>query len=280
MLLKRTNVPYSHDRCLTVMTQLLSVRGASQPLTPKSKKFFFMCIIAASRSISNWDAHHGSIGEMFVTWWNWHNCFPRHSSVHSHLWEVCHKELWNYQSNHWWKWKPRNDVWDTGTVDFGLVNYVIYFHPKLILVMILFFTSLQMVCLDEIGNYAEIVSICCMACTDLDCRKYDTGYPRANVSICSKRKKEQGRHDGRWLVSSRYWRSAFAEIFRISHGGSTKCAQQPSNGPQKNGYYAPDFPEKIAKNCLPLSLLWPSVMPGKCTMQVFTFSWWVCGIAN
>ena len=50
------------------MTQLLSVRGASQPLTPKSKKFFFMCIIAASRSISNWDAHHGSIGEMFVTY--------------------------------------------------------------------------------------------------------------------------------------------------------------------------------------------------------------------
>ena len=31
MLLKRTNAPYSHDRCLTVMTQLLSVRSASQP---------------------------------------------------------------------------------------------------------------------------------------------------------------------------------------------------------------------------------------------------------
>ena len=41
---------------------------------------------------------------------------------------------------------------------------------------------------------------------------------------------------------------------------------------KKNGYFAPDFPEKIAKNCLPLSLLWSSVMLGKCTMQVFTFS--------
>jgi len=41
---------------------------------------------------------------------------------------------------------------------------------------------------------------------------------------------------------------------------------------KKNGYYALDFPEKIAKNCLPLSLLWSSVVLGKCTMQVFTFS--------
>jgi len=54
----------------------------------------------------------------------------------------------------------------------------------------------------------------------------------------------------------------------------------PSNLQKKNGYYAPDFPEKIAKNCLPWSLLWSSVMLGKCTMQVFTFSLWVCGIAN
>jgi len=30
-----------------------------------------------------------------------------------------------------------------------------------------------------------------------------------------------------------------------------KCARQPYNGPQKNGCYAPDIPEKIAKNfCL------------------------------
>jgi len=48
----------------------------------------------------------------------------------------------------------------------------------------------------------------------------------------------------------------------------------------KNGYHAPDFPEEIAKNCLRLSLLWSSVMQGKFTMQVFTFSWWVCGVAN
>jgi len=64
------------------------------------------------------------------------------------------------------------------------------FHTNLILVMILFFTSLQMVCLDEIDNYVEIVLISCMAWNDLDCRKHDTGYPHTNVSICSERKKE------------------------------------------------------------------------------------------
>jgi len=62
------------------------------------------------------------------------------------------------------------------------------FHLNLILVMILFFTSLQMACLDEIDNYVEIVLISCMVCTDLECRKHDTGYPRTNVSICSERK--------------------------------------------------------------------------------------------
>ena len=35
---------------------------------------------------------------------------------------------------------------------------------------------------------------------------------------------------------SRCWRTAFAEIFLMSHEGSKKCTQQPSNGPQKNGY--------------------------------------------
>jgi len=63
--------------------------------------------------------------------------------------------------------------------------------------MILFFTSSQMVCLAEIDNYVEIVLISCMAWNDLDCRKHNTGYPRTNVSICSERKKERGRHDGR-----------------------------------------------------------------------------------
>jgi len=71
------------------------------------------------------------------------------------------------------------------------------FHPNLILVMILFFTSLQMVCLDENDNYVEIVLISCMVCTGLDCRKHDAGYPCTNVSIRSERKKERGRHDGR-----------------------------------------------------------------------------------
>jgi len=65
------------------------------------------------------------------------------------------------------------------------------FHPNLILVMILFFTSLQLVCLDEIDNYVEIVLTFCMVCTYLDCRKHDTECPRTNVSICSERKKER-----------------------------------------------------------------------------------------
>jgi len=39
------------------------------------------------------DAHHGSIGEMFVTWSNLHDCLPRHSSLNSHVWETGHKKL-------------------------------------------------------------------------------------------------------------------------------------------------------------------------------------------
>ena len=87
-------------------------------------------------------------------------------------------------------------MWDRGAVYFGLVNYVTYIPSQLILIMTPFFTSLQMVCLDETDHYVEIVLISCMACTDLDCRKHDTGYPRTNVSIYSERK-ERGRHDGR-----------------------------------------------------------------------------------
>jgi len=93
------------------------------------------------------------------------------SSVQSHLWEACHKEHWNHQSSHWWKWKPRNVMWDRGTVHFGLLNYVIYIPSQFNTCHDPFFTSLQMVCLDEIDNYVEIVLISCMACTDLDCRK-------------------------------------------------------------------------------------------------------------
>ena len=61
------------------------------------------------------------------------------------------------------------------------------------------------------------------------------------------------------------------KFFECHMEEAKRCAQQPSNGPQKNEYYSPDFPEKIAKNCLPFSLLWSSVMLGKCTMQVFIF---------
>ena len=118
MLLEKTNAPYSHDGCIIVLMQLLSVRGASQP-------YVSWVSLQLQEAFQTGDAHHGSIGKMF-TWWNWHNCFPRHSSLHSHLWKACHKQLWNHQSNPWWKWKPRNDVWDRGTVDFGLVNFVIY----------------------------------------------------------------------------------------------------------------------------------------------------------
>ena len=60
-------------------------------------------------------------------------------------------------------------------LDWWIMSFI--FHPNLILVMILFFTSLQMVCLDEIDNFVEIVLITCMAWNDLDCRKHDTGYP-------------------------------------------------------------------------------------------------------
>ena len=170
-----------------------------------------------------------------------------------------------------------------GTEVLHILNWWIMsfiFHPNLVLGIILFFTNLQMVCLDEIDNYVEIVLISCMAWNDLDCRKHDTGYPRTNVSICSERKKERGRHDGRWLVSSRYWKTAFAEIFQISHGGSKKMLRATFKRTAKKRILRPRFPEKIAKNCLPLSLLWSSVMLGKCTMQVFTFSLWVCGIVN
>jgi len=67
------------------------------------------------------------------------------------------------------------------------------------------------------------------------------------------------------------WRTTFAGMFRISDAGSKKMPPATFKRTTKNGYYVPDFPEKIAKNCLPLSLLWSSVMLGKCTMQVFTF---------
>ena len=40
MLLERTNAPYSHDGCLTVLTQLLSVRGASHGYHCSFKKHF------------------------------------------------------------------------------------------------------------------------------------------------------------------------------------------------------------------------------------------------
>jgi len=64
--------------------------------------------------------------------------------------------------------------------------------------MILFFTSLQMVCLDEIDNYVELVLISCMACTDLDCHEHDTGYPFADVSIYVQR--ERRSEDDMWKM--------------------------------------------------------------------------------
>ena len=172
-------------------------------------------------------------------------------------------------------------MWDRGTVHFGLLNYVIYIPSQFNTCHDPFFTSLQMVCLDEIDNYVEIVSISCMACTDLHCRKHDTGYPRTNVSIYVQRERrsEDDMMEDDWFLPY-IGGQPLQKFFAYHMEEAKKCAQQPSNRPQKNGYYPPDFPEKIANNCSPLSLLWSSVMLGKCTMQVSTFSWWFCGIAN
>jgi len=89
----------------------------------------FMRIIAASRSISGgctswehwWNVHHlMKLAQLFST--------SQFCAQPPTVWEACHKELWNHQTNYWSKWKPRNDVWDRGrpTVEFGPVNYVIY----------------------------------------------------------------------------------------------------------------------------------------------------------
>ena len=61
-----------------------------------------------------------------------------------------------------------------------------------------------------------------------------------------------------------------------------KYAQQPSNGPQKKwiGLIRPIFSRK---NCKELFTFVSAIVKrhaGKCTMQVFTFSWWDCSIAN
>jgi len=129
-------------------------------------------------------------------------------------------------------------------LDWWIMSFI--FHPNLILVMILFLTSFQMVCLDEIDNYVEIVLISCMTWNNLSCRKHDTGYPRTNVCICSERK-ERGRHDGRWLVSSRCWRTAFAEIFQISHGGSKKMLPATFKRTTKKRILRPRFSRKNCK---------------------------------
>ena len=104
-----------------------------------------------------------------------------------------------------------------------------------------------MVCLDEIDNYVEIVLISCMACTDLDCRKHDTGYPRTNVSIYVKRERrsEDGMMEDDWFLPY-IGGQPLQKFFEYHMEEGKKCAQQPSKGPQKNGYNAPDFPEKIA----------------------------------
>ena len=37
------------------------------------------------------------------------------------------------------------------------------------------------------------------------------------------------------------------KFFEYHMEEAKRCAQQPSNGPQRNGYYAADFPEKNCK---------------------------------
>ena len=60
MLLERTNAPYNHNGCLTVLTQLLFIRGASQP-------YVSWVSLQLKEAFQTGDSHHGSIGEMFVT---------------------------------------------------------------------------------------------------------------------------------------------------------------------------------------------------------------------
>ena len=106
------------------------------------------------------------------------------------------------------------------------------FHPNLIFVMILFFTSLQMVCLDEIDNYVEIVLISCMACTDLDGCKHDTGYPRTNVSVYVQRERrsEDNMMEDDWFLPY-IGGQPLQKFFEYHMEEAKKRAQQSSNGP-------------------------------------------------
>jgi len=114
--------------------------------------------------------------------------------------------------------------------------------------MILFFPSLQMVCLDEIDNYVENVLISCMACTDLDCRKHDTGYPRTNVSIYLQRERrsEDDMMEDDWFLPY-IGGQPLQKFFEYHKEEAKKCVQQPSNGPQKTVSTPQIFQKKIQR---------------------------------
>ena len=150
LLLKRTNAPYSHDRCLMVITQLLSVRGMLHNLKfhvyhCSFKKHFRlgMHIMGALVKCSSLDEIGTIVFHVTVL------CtvaYEKHASksfeiIKENPETMCGTEV--QQILDWW-----------------ITSFI--FHPNLILVMILFFTSLQIVCLDEIDNYVEIVLISCM----------------------------------------------------------------------------------------------------------------------
>jgi len=112
--------------------------------------------------------------------------------------------------------------------------------------MALFFTSLQMVCSDEINNYVEIVLISCMACTDLNCHKHDTGYPRTNVSIYVQRERrsEDDMMEDVWFLPY-IGGQPLHKFFEYHMEEAKKCAQQPSNGPQKTDTTPQIFQKKL-----------------------------------
>jgi len=71
-------------------------------------------------------------------------------------------------------------------------------------------------------------------------------------------------------------RQPLQKFFKYHMEEAKKCSGQPSNGPQKNGYYAPDFQKKLQRIvylclCYGQASCWVSV---QCK-----FSHFLCGFA-
>ena len=143
--------------------------------------------------------------------------------------------------------------------------------------MILFFTSLP----DGIFRWNRQLCwncfISCMACTDLDCRKHDTGYPRTNVSIYVQRERrsEDDMMEDDWFLPY-IGRQPLQKFFEYHMEEAKKCAQQPSNGPQKTDTTPQIFQKKLQRIvylclCYGQASCWVSV---QCK-----FSHFLCGFA-